>query len=158
MESRYRACVLAVFTNADGRVLVAERSDGTGAWQFPQGGVEAGELAETALFREMEEELGTRAFDVVERAAGSVRYQFPPDMRSQIAKEFCGQDQVWFHTRFHDGAAPDLTKASDQEFHAVRWVTPQEALTLAVANKKDAYKRGLAALRLVDGNSNDGES
>ncbi len=51
----------AVLTQPDGRVLLAQRPSGkpyAGYWEFPGGKVEPGESLETALARELHEELG----------------------------------------------------------------------------------------------------
>jgi 8-oxo-dGTP diphosphatase len=50
-----------VLVDADGRVLLARRPDGksmAGLWEFPGGKVDSGETPETALIRELREELG----------------------------------------------------------------------------------------------------
>jgi 8-oxo-dGTP diphosphatase len=53
--------VAVALVDADGRVLLQQRSPGrdmAGLWEFPGGKVEAGELPEAALIRELREELG----------------------------------------------------------------------------------------------------
>jgi 8-oxo-dGTP diphosphatase len=53
--------VAAALVDGDGRVLVQQRPEGlsmAGLWEFPGGKVEAGELPEAALIRELHEELG----------------------------------------------------------------------------------------------------
>lgn len=56
--------VAGVIGDDRGRVLLAQRPEGkqhAGLWEFPGGKVEPAERAETALARELEEELGIRA-------------------------------------------------------------------------------------------------
>ena len=51
----------AALVDGDGRVLLAQRPAGksmAGLWEFPGGKIEAGELPEAALIRELREELG----------------------------------------------------------------------------------------------------
>ena len=53
--------VAAALADADGRVLLQQRAPGramAGLWEFPGGKVDAGELPEAALVRELREELG----------------------------------------------------------------------------------------------------
>lgn len=53
--------VAVALVDADGRVLIAQRTEGksmAGLWEFPGGKVDAGETPEAALVRELAEELG----------------------------------------------------------------------------------------------------
>ncbi len=60
-ESPILLVVAAAMIDGQGRVLVQQRPEGkpmAGLWEFPGGKVEAGELPEAALIREIHEELG----------------------------------------------------------------------------------------------------
>ena len=53
--------VAVALVDADGRVLLAQRPEGksmAGLWEFPGGKVQSGETPESALIRELREELG----------------------------------------------------------------------------------------------------
>ena len=60
-ETETLLVVAVALVDIDGRVLIAKRPAGkalAGLWEFPGGKVEDGELPETALVRELKEELG----------------------------------------------------------------------------------------------------
>ena len=61
-DSKETLLVVAVaLVDIDGRVLIAKRPKGKkmeGLWEFPGGKVESGELPESALVRELHEEIG----------------------------------------------------------------------------------------------------
>ncbi|HIC45035.1 MAG TPA: NUDIX domain-containing protein, partial [Sulfurimonas sp.] len=69
MEKIYRPNVAIVVLSAEypakKDVFIAERSDLNNIWQFPQGGIDEGETPEDAMFRELEEEIGTRDVKIV---------------------------------------------------------------------------------------------
>ncbi len=148
VDSEFRPCVLAVFTNDRGQVLVAERATLKGAWQFPQGGIEPGESPAVAVVREMKEELGLEAheIEILRQAAKSVRYVWPPGFEGAYSKRFKGQDQIWFLLRLRGEARPDLALATDKEFVSTDWVSPKEALERIIGFKRDAYVAGLNEL------------
>jgi 8-oxo-dGTP diphosphatase len=61
MTTRLVLVVACALVDPDGRVLLAQRPEGrsmAGLWEFPGGKVETGEAPETALIRELKEELG----------------------------------------------------------------------------------------------------
>ena len=59
-------------------IFIASRIDISNAWQFPQGGIDDGESIKEALFRELEEEIGTRDVEIIEEYPTWVSYEFPP--------------------------------------------------------------------------------
>ncbi len=116
-------------TNAEGNLLICERSAVPGAWQFPQGGVDAGENLKDALYREVREEIGLEKhhYEVVSKRGG-YRYLYPEEVRSKKVKKHGnhGQEQTYFLCQLVPGA-PDIdVNQSPQEFSAYRWILPEE--------------------------------
>jgi putative (di)nucleoside polyphosphate hydrolase len=117
----YRPNVAFILRNAAGEILVCERSDLAGCWQFPQGGVKEGETLLDALHREVEEELGLKpdAYRIL-TSKGPYRYLFADNRRK---RGFDGQEQHYFLGELvHPHAVIRLDVAD--EFCAARWLPP----------------------------------
>jgi len=123
MEKVYRPNVAIVILSAEyphkQDVFIAERSDLTDIWQFPQGGIDEGESAEEALFRELEEEVGTRDVKIIAEYPEWISYDFP----SHVAKKmhpFSGQTQRYFLVQLNEGAKinidTEIPEFSDHKF------------------------------------------
>lgn len=138
-DLRYRPNVAAIIRRADGRILVGERSDVPGGWQFPQGGQKREETPEQALTRELLEEvgLGPESYHFVKQR-GPYRYLF---MDGHTKDGFHGQEQTYFLLELEDAAAVDVATA-EPEFRAVRWIKPGEfVLDWVPEFKREVYRQ-----------------
>ncbi len=142
-SSLYRPCVGVMLLNAQGDVFVGERIDMPGAWQMPQGGIDAGEDIQEAAMRELEEEIGVKPqhFTILEVAAHTLKYDLPPYLRNKLwGGQYNGQEQTWIVARF-TGVESDINLNAHQpaEFQNWKWVRAQEMLDLIVPFKKETY-------------------
>jgi len=121
----YRPNVAVILTNARDEIFVAERINIPGAWQFPQGGIDDGEDAETAMFREMAEEIGVQRdkVEILERRDG-YRYAFAKGRLKYGI--YGGQEQSYFRCRFKGQDSDVNLAATHQEFSHWRWIRPDE--------------------------------
>jgi putative (di)nucleoside polyphosphate hydrolase len=140
----YRPNVGVVLFHPDGRVWLGKRvaTPPPYCWQFPQGGVDAGEDLESAARRELAEETGAHTASLLGRTDGWIAYDFPQGYRgSKAARGWKGQKQVWFALRFDGNEAEfDLIAHSPPEFEAWRWGYLDEAVDLVVPFKRIAYE------------------
>lgn len=140
--AQYRRCAGVVLINDDGLVWVGERNDAAGAWQMPQGGIEAGEDPRSAALRELEEETGTNNVEFLAEAPHWLKYDLPDElMRRSWKGKWRGQMQMWFAYRFCGTASEiDVLGVEKPEFDRWRWVTPNEVPQLIVAFKRPVYE------------------
>lgn len=120
----YRPNVAFILENPDGQVLIGERRDIPGSWQFPQGGVAETESLEEALHREVEEEILLPPYRyAVRELKGPYRYLFADGIERY---GWCGQEQHYFHARLLMDQPPLKMNDTSQEFRALRWIAPRE--------------------------------
>lgn len=144
MPKRYRPNVAAIVENPHGELLIGRRHDFPACWQFPQGGIDSGELPVDALQRELLEETGLEPSDYAIIHRSEIHhYDFPggPDARG-----FHGQEQVYFLCRLKQAlpqSLPDPGKTCG-EFTAFRWAPVTGfPVKLAPPMKQDVYRRVL---------------
>lgn len=137
---RYRPNVACILRH-EGKILVCERADAGGCWQFPQGGIMEGETPEQALARELEEEIGITAADYkIILRRGPYRYLFDG---VKLKQGYEGQEQTYFLVEllrtdwsFHAEACPA------GEFCASRWIRPDEfRLDWTASFKRGVYQK-----------------
>ena len=124
--------------------MAFERSDVADAWQLPQGGIDVGEAALDAAWRELEEEtgLGPDDVDLAAEHPEWVVYEFPDQIRS--AGKRLGQAQRWFLFRVR---SDDVIPTPDEvEFVSWKWVERDWLLEQVVEFRLDAYRTVLPRL------------
>jgi putative (di)nucleoside polyphosphate hydrolase len=138
----YRPAVAAILQDRSGRILICERSDTPGAWQFPQGGIEPGETPRAALAREVLEEIALpRGSYSIAAVRGPYRYRFPAGITK---KGFRGQAHHYFLLRLRGAKSSINPGAANQEFRQARWIRPDEFnLAWLPQMKRSAYRRVL---------------
>lgn len=138
----YRPCAGILLFDRRGMVFVANRIDTPGAWQMPQGGIDAKEDPAMAALRELEEETGVTSAVIEGRTEDWVHYDFPDDILNSASRgKWRGQKQLWFACRFTgEDREIDVVGAKDPEFDAWRWVPLEETPDLIVPFKRGVYE------------------
>jgi putative (di)nucleoside polyphosphate hydrolase len=137
---RYRPNVGAIIKKPDGKILIGERFNVSGAWQFPQGGVKKSERALEALARELKEEVSLEpAHYRIIQSNGPYRYLFPG---GRTKEGFNGQEQTYFLVEL-TGPDSSIEVGTEQpEFRRVRWIEPSEfQLGWVPRFKQDVYRQ-----------------
>ena len=140
----YRPNVPAIFRKPkNGKILICQRKDHAGCWQFPQGGVDPGEDLIGALHREVEEEIGvSRDLYTLVACRTDYRYKFPA---GHLKKgKYCGQIQTYFLCDYH-GTDDDFDlDAHVREFSRLKWIKPSKFRLWWVPRfKREVFRRVL---------------
>ena len=137
IKTGYRLNVAMIVLNEDNKVLLCKRRN-TENWQFPQGGVDENENIESAMFRELNEEVGLEKDNVEIKAVSQnlIYYDFPK------GTQFKGQAQKYFLLKLISGDV-DLNRENTPEFDEYSWVPFWYPLNQVVDFKKEAYRSAL---------------
>ncbi len=122
--------------NSQKLIFSGERSDIIGAWQMPQGGIEAGESPQESAIRELSEETGIKNnFKIIKHSRQNYEY-FKPIIREGIPYD--GQIQTWFLIEFFGS---DKEIQIGEEFINWNWLNKETLLEKAISFKKSIYEQ-----------------
>ena len=142
----FRSNVAIVISDGMGKLFWAKRL-GQNAWQFPQGGLDKGESAEDALYRELYEEVGLESSDVkvIQRTKKWLRYHIPAQMQRKHSKPLCiGQKQKWFYLELTgETSKVRFDTTGTPEFDGWEWVNYWYPINSVVSFKRNVYRNAL---------------
>ena len=123
---------------------------------MPQGGIDPGETAEFAAWRELREETGITSAVLLAEAPAKLTYLWPPyDGPPHRLARFRGQIQTWFAFRFtgeeHEIVLDQTAGAEVPEFDEWRWERLDRLPELVVSYKRDVYRAVVAAFSHLAG-------
>ena len=144
-EKNFRPNVAAIILSSKYpskcEIFIASRTDIANAWQFPQGGIDDGESTKEALFRELEEEIGTRDVEIIAEYPTWVSYEFPPVI-AQKMYPYDGQKQKYYLVRLKPNAKIDIN-TDIPEFSVYKFVSTKEIYEHITFFKRTVYKQVL---------------
>ncbi len=139
----FRENVGIILTNSDNRLFWARRIRQLG-WQFPQGGILTAEDIESALYRELYEEVGLKSehVEILTTTKDWLSYRLPDHLiRHSQLPLVIGQKQKWYLLRLTAEVSNIRLDTSDRpEFDQWCWVDYWYPLEAVVSFKREVYK------------------
>lgn len=137
----YRKNVAGFVVNSDGLILACKRFDEHADWQLPQGGVDEGEDEDTAILRELYEEILLDKATILDKTPGYYQYEWPDNL---LIRGHRGQEQKLFLLSPPVNFMPDLANAPTKEFKEFKWVSSDQFTSLTKETFRFlAYSKGL---------------
>jgi putative (di)nucleoside polyphosphate hydrolase len=144
----YRSNVGIIVINEHKQALWARRCNNVSAWQFPQGGIKAGESTLEAMYRELYEELGLlpEMVEVKHELPEWYFYNLPKKFQRPYQKPLCiGQKQRWFLLQLVESEDNiNLSASVMPEFSAWKWVDFWYPADHVIDFKQDVYRKVLS--------------
>jgi 8-oxo-dGTP pyrophosphatase MutT (NUDIX family) len=152
LNSKYRESVIAILRRADGKLLIAfnkrlnsldKKYVDINTYKFPQGGIEEGESNDSALIRELKEELGHDFSNI----------KIKSKLNDYVSYWFKNSDKADFEIRLFayfieiGDFDENLFNPDKTEISKIKWVDAKEIENLCLGIRHDAY---LSILRRFD--------
>lgn len=145
----YRKNVGIIICNSKNKLLICKRY-GENSWQFPQGGIMEDESPEKAMHRELFEEVGLKAKDILilGKTKNWLKYDLPKKYQRKTNNQLClGQKQIWFLLRLQSSDKYIiLNKSKKPEFDDWQWTSLDKPLEFVIDFKRNVYKEALNEL------------
>lgn len=146
----FRANVGIVLCNDQGQLFWCRRAGGVDAWQFPQGGIKQDEDTETAMYRELREEVGLlpEHVEIIASTDDWLRYWLPEQFIRHNTQPVCiGQKQIWYLLRLLvDESFVNLANTNKPEFDHWRWIDYWDPVKHVIEFKRQVYEQALEQL------------
>ena len=143
----YRQGVGMMVINKQDQIFVGKRIDNNSdAWQMPQGGIEAGEDEDLAMFRELKEETGiVQNLEIIHKSTNYFYYNLPYRLQKKFwGGKFLGQRQRWYLLRYLGEDDKININIEEPEFSDWKWVGKDQITEVIVSFKKELYTEILA--------------
>jgi len=127
----FRVGAGSVIYNEAKEILLFARTHIPSLWQLQQGGMEPNETIEETLWRELFEETAINQTDIeqVDLYPDWLLYEYPVATRTKLKDQNClGQIHKWYFLKLKPEILVSIEKASDDEFHQVKWSSFKELL------------------------------
>ncbi len=144
-QKSYRPNVAAIVLSSDYplkcQFLLGLRNDISGAWQFPQGGIDKGESPKQALLRELKEEIGTNNVEIIASHPEWISYDFPDTIAKKMYP-YDGQTQKYFLVKLKSNSDINI-KTKHPEFCDFKFVKQKDLFKSVTPFKLAVYKKVL---------------
>jgi putative (di)nucleoside polyphosphate hydrolase len=138
----YRCGVGIVVLNQNKKIFVGKRIDNnTDAWQMPQGGIDAGEDEDKAMYRELKEETSISNIKIIRKSQEYFYYNLPYNLQKKFwGGKYLGQKQRWYLVEYLGNDGDININTEHPEFSEWKWVNKDEINKIIVSFKKELYR------------------
>ena len=133
---------IMLLNNDQNLVWTGERLNYPNAWQMPQGGIDDGEEVETAMWRELFEEISVKKenCELIDCHDDWITYDLPADVSQKLWNgKYRGQKQKWFVLKLTADDSVISIDTDEPEFSRWKWSNVDELVENIVPFKKEVY-------------------